>query len=1006
MTRLKDRFRLRPDRLSAATVAAALVVAARLLAAEPPDVQRIFAEHCLECHGPDKAKGGLRLTSREGALKELKSGAKAVVPGNLAESELINRITTDDADDKMPPKDKKPLKSVEIAALKQWVAKGADWPVHWAYQSIKRPAPPAVQDPAWPRNEIDRFVLAQLETKKLRPSPEADRYTLIRRLSYDLLGLPPTPDEADAFVADKSPDAYEKLADRMLASPHFGERWGRHWLDRARYADSDGYEKDNPRPDAWRYRDSVIDAVNRDLPFDQFTIEQLAGDLLPNATPEQKLATAFHRQTLTNTEGGADKEQFRVEATFDRTETTASVWLAHTFTCARCHTHKYDRISQNEYYQLFAFFNDADETTGQIKISDQAVRDYELAKVKHGAQMKALEEKLAAAKKEITTRQTAWEQDLQKRLATSAAGEPEVKPAKIVSVTSKSKATFKAQPDGSQLATGKQGANDTYTVVVELPSERVSGLRLDVLPDSSLPGKGPGRSKDGNFVLSEIAVRADTAIALHSPHADFSQGRWAVADAVDGKLDTGWGIAPQFGKEHHATFYFGRAIDGAKTRRITVTLEQQYGKGDHSIGRFRIAALTGETIETIAPLSVREILEMPASDRGEEQLKRLGDYFAKIDPVAQQAAEQLAAATAAAPKPPTMDVRIFTERTEPRETKVLHRGEFLSPTDLVEPAGPAILAPIKARNGSRPDRLDLARWLVSPENPLTPRVIVNQLWLHLFGEGIVRTPGDFGVRGEKPTHPELLDWLASEFVKSGWSRKHMVRLIVTSATYRQRSEVRPELVEIDPLNLLLARQNRLRVEGEIVRDLHLAASGLLSTKVGGPSVFPPMPPEIAKISYANNFRWTEATDEARYRRGMYTFFKRTAPYPDLVTFDCPDANLVSIKRNVSNTPLQALTTLNATSFAEAARAMAKRLLADPDDAARIAHCFRLCVVRPAQPQELSALTALLGKAREYYASHPEEAKTMAGKLTPIPEAAALTATARIVMNTDEFITRE
>jgi mono/diheme cytochrome c family protein len=981
-------------------LAALLALSIRAGATEAPDVQRIFADHCLECHGPDKSKGGLTLTSREAALKELKSGARAVVPGDLQESELIQRILTDDADDKMPPKDKKPLKPAEIDALKQWVASGAEWKVHWAYLPVQRPAAPKAGNP------IDAFVRAQLEAKKITPSPEADRYTLIRRLYYDLLGLPPTPDEADAFATDTAPDAYEKLVDRTLASPHFGERWGRHWLDRARYADSDGYEKDNARPEAWRYRDWVIEAVNRDLPFDQFTIEQLAGDLLPNATPEQKLATAFHRQTLTNTEGGADKEQFRVEATFDRTETTASVWLAHTFTCARCHTHKYDRLSQREYYQLFSFFNDADETTAQIKISDQAVADYEQQKAKHGVQLKALEAKLASVEKEIATRQGAWEQDLRARLMQAPAGEPQPKPAKIASVTSKGKVTFKALPDGSQLATSKQAAKDTYTVAVELPPGRVTGLRLEVLPDASLPGKGPGRSKAGNFVLSEISARAETAIALHSAAADFSQNGWPVANAIDGQADTGWGIQPQFGQAHQATFYFARAVDGAKTKRLTVALDQQYKGGDHGIGRFRIVALVGETAETIAPLAIREILEMPATDRGAEQLGKLRDFFASVDPVAQQAHDQLTAAQAAAPKPPFMDVRIFTERTEPRETKVLHRGEFLSPTDPVEPGTPAIIPPVKARAGGRPDRLDLARWLVAPENPLTSRVIANQFWLHLFGEGIVRTPGDFGVRGEKPSHPELLDWLASELVQSGWSGKHLIRLIVTSATYRQRSEVRPELAEIDPLNLLLARQNRPRVEGEIVRDLHLAVSGLLSPKIGGPSVFPPMPPEIAKISYANNFKWNENTDENRYRRGMYTFFKRTAPYPDLIAFDCPDANLTSVKRGISNTPLQALTTLNAQGFIEAARAMAKRLLADADDAARVTHCFRLCLIRPPQPGELATLTALLGKAREYYAAHADEAKTMAGNLTPSNEAAALTATARIVMNTDEFITRE
>ncbi len=982
-----------------------LFLATAALAAEPPDVQRIFAEHCLECHGPDKAKGGLTLTSREAVLKELESGARAVVPGDLKQSELIARILSTDADEQMPPKKKKPLQPAEVAALKKWVVSGAEWKIHWAYESVKRVEPPKIQNPKAPvRNPIDAFILARLAAKSLGSSPEANRYTLIRRLSYDLLGLPPTPEEADTFVADRASDAYEKLVERLLASPHFGERWGRHWLDRARFADSDGYEKDNARPDAWRYRDWVIDAVNRDMPFDQFTVEQLAGDLLPNATPEQKLATAFHRQTLTNTEGGADKEQFRVEATFDRTETTAGVWLAHTFTCARCHTHKYDRLSQREYYQMFAFFNDAEDTTAPIKISDAAVREYEQSKAKHGAKLKDLEAKLAAVTKEVASRQVAWEKDLQIRLQTAAAGEPKIVPAKILSVTSAGKTTFKALPDGSQLATGKVPAKDTYTVTIELPTARVSGLRVEALPDDSLPRKGPGRSAGGNFVLTEIGVRTDGKVPLHSPHADHSQVNWPVEAVIDGQPETGWGIAPQTGKEHAATFYFARVVDGAKTRKLTVTLDQQYKSGSHSLGRFRIGVLVGETAETIAPLAVREVLEMPAADRGEDQAKIVRDYFAKVDPVAQQAAEQLAAANAAAPKPPFMDVRVLT--TKQRETKVLHRGEFLSPTDLVEPGGPSIVPAIKTRNGERADRLDLARWLVSPENPLTPRVIANQFWMHLFGEEIVRTPGDFGVRGEKPTHPELLDWLASELVRNGWSRKQLIRTIVTSATYRQRSEMRPELAEIDPLNLLLARQNRVRLDAEIVRDVHLAVSGLLSSKIGGPSVFPPLPPGVAEIRYANNFKWAEAKDESRFRRGMYTFFKRTAPYPDLIVFDCPDANSVSLKRNISNTPLQALTTLNSRAFAEAAQAMAKRLLADADDAARLQHCVRLCLTRPATTAELATLGRLLDQARAYYTTHPDEAKAAAGDADRAIEVAALAATVRIVMNTDEFITRE
>ncbi len=978
------------------------------LAAEPKEAPRIFAEHCLECHGPDKAKGGLTLTDRKGALKELKSGARAVVPGDLEASELITRITSEDPDEKMPPEDKKPLQPAEIEALKQWVASGAEWQVHWPYRPLASPAVPPVKDSAWTRGEIDRFVLGKLEATRIRPSAEADRYTLIRRIYYDLLGLPPTPEEADAFVNDTAPDAYERLVDRTLASPHFGERWGRHWLDRARYADSDGYEKDNARPDAWRYRNWVIEAVNRDLPIDQFTVEQLAGDLLPNATPEQKVATAFHRQTLTNTEGGVDKEQFRVEAVFDRTETTGAVWLGHTVLCARCHTHKYDQLTHREYYQLFAFFNNADETTAPTPISAQAVSDYEQAKIRHGAQMHGLEAKLAAVQKELVTRQTAWEEEIRGRLAEAPAGEPRPLPAKIASVTSKGGVKFKALPDGSQLATGKQAARDTYTAVVELPPEQISGIRLELLPHDSLPGRGPGRSEAGSFVLSEIKVRAGGTVALHSPSADFSQGEWPVEAVLDDKAGTGWAVAPQFGKEHHAAFYFVRPVDGAREKRLTVTLDQQYPKDNHSIGRFRLVVLARETAGTIAPANLHEILEMPVADRSQEQQAALREYFAMADPKAQQASEQLTAARAAAPKPPIMDVRVLAQRAEPRETRVLHRGEFLSPAEPAEPGTPAILPPIKPRQDGPPDRLDLARWLVSAQNPLTPRVIVNQIWAHLFGKGLVRTPGDFGVRGDKPTHPELLDWLANALVKNGWSRKQTIRAIVTSATYRQRSVYRPEVAEADPLNLLLHRQNRLRVEGEIVRDLNLAVSGLLSRKIGGPSVFPPMPPEIAAISYANNFKWKESAGEDRLRRGMYTFFKRTAPHPDLVTFDCPDANLAAVERGLSNTPLQALTTLNAQSFTEAARAMAKRLLAEPhvDDTARLTRCFRLCVLRPPGRPEIARLASLLGAARAFYLQHPDEAKAMAGEGTPVEEAAAWAATTRIVMNTDEFITRE
>ncbi|MEQ1860022.1 MAG: PSD1 and planctomycete cytochrome C domain-containing protein [Chthoniobacteraceae bacterium] len=958
------------------------------------DIQPLFAEYCFECHGPDKAKGGLVLTSRDAVLKELESGDHAVVPGNLEQSTLITRLFSTDADEMMPPKKKeKRPKPAEIELIKKWIASGAEWSVHWAYRPIVKPKT---------TSSIDAFVRATLAEKKIAPSPEADRHTLIKRVFYDLLGLPPTPEEVDAFVNDKSPDAYAKLVERALASPHFGERWGRHWLDRARYADSDGYEKDKARPDAWRYRDWVIEAVNRDMPFDQFSIEQLAGDLLPNPTPEQILATAFHRQTLTNTEGGVDQEQFRNEAVFDRTETTGSVWLAHTVGCARCHNHKYDQISQAEYYRMFAFFNNAAETNAKVGVSAAELAAFEKKNAAHAAKLRALQAKLAKARAPLFDKLLDWEKETNARLVAVGANKPDPEPLALESVTSDGGTKWLVREDHSATANSAGKDKENYTVVATLPAAQISALRLDVLADTLLPGQGPGRSPNGNFVLSEIEVRTDAGpVELHSPGADFSQKGFLVAAAIDGKPETGWGVGGGVGKSHDATFRFVRPIDGAKTPRITVTLSHQYGK-EHAIGRFRLVGLEGETSESIVPAELKRLLAIGSEKWTNESKDQIVDWLVKLDPAASAAADALEAAEESGPKPPLMDVRVLAQRRVPRKTHVFHRGEFLSPAELVRPGTPAILPPIKGRNGE-PDRLDFAHWLVSRDNPLTARVIVNQFWMHLFGEGLVRTPADFGVRGDRPTHAELLDWLASEFVAKGWSRKQLIRIIMTSATYRQRSDTRADLNDLDPRNTLLARQNRLRVEGEVVRDLHLAAGGLLSRKIGGPSVFPPQPPEIAALSYAGNFKWTDSKGDDRYRRGMYTFFKRTAPYPDLMTFDCPDANTANIRRTVSNTPLQALTTLNADTFNEAARALAARALkAGGDDNARLSCAFQLCLVRAPRSEESAALLGLLNDARAYYATHADDAKKMGGDI----ETAAWTGVTRIILNTDEFITRE
>ncbi|MFN8705575.1 MAG: DUF1549 and DUF1553 domain-containing protein, partial [Planctomyces sp.] len=748
-------------------------------------------------------------------------------------------MSTNDPEKMMPPEGDR-LSPDEVTILRAWIDQGCVWPEsenvaeqkirHWAYEPIQRSVVPDVRQTEWVRNPIDQFVLAELEKLSITPSPEADRYTLIRRLSLDLTGLLPTIEEVDAFVKDERPNAWELLVEKHLASPHYGERWGRHWLDMARYADSDGFEKDNPRPDAFLWRDWVINAINADMPFDQFTIEQLAGDLLPGATLQQKLATAFHRQTLTNTEGGTDKEQWRVEACFDRTETTGAVWMGLTIGCARCHTHKYDAITQREYYQLFAVYNNGDEQTFIMPKSDEEIAAYAAARPVWEASLADLSGQLKAAQEKLTAEFDAWEM------------------------------------------------------------------------------------KARNDALASLA---------------------------------------------------GQAVPPA---------------------------------DPPIPDNIRRILQIPPAERSDTQRQQLQEHFSSLQPSTAELLKAVQELKKKEPVKPEWTVRNIAQRVqEPRTTFVFRRGEFLEPVKdaAVNPGGISTLPPLRSReNGTPADRLDLARWLVSPDHPLTPRVTVNHVWRLLFGAGLVRTPNDFGVRGEKPTHPALLDWLASEFmgqrsptddvhIVSPWSRKSLIRMIVTSSTYRQSSRHRSELRDSDPNNVWLARQNRLRVEGEIVRDLCLNAAGLLSKKIGGPSVYPPLPPGIAELSYANNFKWQVSEGPDRYRRGMYTFFKRTAPHPNLTMFDCPDANLTCVERRTSNTPLQALTVLNNETFAEAAKSFAAGMHAKSDrsDEDRLTEAFHICLARQPSPEERQSLQKLLDDARVWYRDHAEDATKLTEQIS-------------------------
>ena len=983
------------------------------------EIQPIFAENCADCHGPDTQKAGLNLMDERIIRSPLKSGKRALVEGNPDGSELIRRMTTEDADELMPPPTHgNRLEPAQVSLLREWIEEGGSWNQHWAYRPLSDPSLPSVKDAGWVRNSIDRFVLAKLEANGMHPSPQADRNSLIKRVSYDLVGLPPSRSDVEAFHSDTSPVAYSRLVNRLLASSHFGERWGRHWLDKARYADSDGYEKDRSRMNAWRYRDWVINAINTDMPFDRFTIEQLAGDLLPDATDTQRLATAFNRQTLTNTEGGTDQEQWRVAAVMDRTETLGSVWLGLTVGCARCHNHKYDELTLKEYYKLYAYFNNADEANTNVPRSREAITKFKNAKKAHDSKVNTIEatlkNRVTALKQQLPT----LEQSLRDEIASRKTESVEFHRMELLKASAdvSNQVRFTKKDDDSLLVSGENPAKAEYELYYKTRLNQLTGIRLEVLPDDSLGAKGPGRTPHGNFVLNEVRIYATTSpdfnnnklklMALGQASANYSQKDWPAKNAIDGKggagtKGTGWAIGNQYGKPHTLDITLAKPLETKSDIHLHIVLDQEYGT-QHTIGRFRMVARTGHFPTDGIPEHVVRILEKDRGQRTEVDNESLFTFLQSQDSEAASIQSELETLKGNTPKPPVMNVRVVSQRkNNPRTTHILHRGEFKQPREKVVAGTLTTLPPI--RNRDEGDRLDLDRWLVNGQNPLVPRVTVNQIWANLFGEGLVRTLNDFGVRGDPPTHPALLDWLAGEYVRRNWSRKALIRLITQSATYQQASTHRPELADMDPGNHLLHRQNRFRVEAEIVQDLTLAASGQLSAKIGGASVYPPLPSGVAELSYANNFEWNVSQGEDRYRRGMYTFFKRTSPHPNLITFDCPDSNVTCLKRTISNTPIAALATLNNSVFSDAAKAMAKRLIREQDsDPNRIHLGFELCAARTPSLEEMEAFTGLLQKAKRYYAENEDEAKAFNGS----QEASAWAALTRIFLNLDEFITRE
>lgn len=1147
-------------------------------------VRHILSRNCYACHGPDSAarKVNLRLDTRAGALAP-RPGGPAIVPGEADESKLVMRVLSFDESYKMPPPESgKQLTDEEIDLLTRWIDQGAKYADHWAFVPPTRPDPPTLRESSWPRNAIDSFILARLERDGIKHADPAPAATLARRAALDLTGLPLTPAEIEAFTGDTSPQAYEKLVDRLLASPRYGERMAVDWLDAARYADTNGYHIDNGR-EMWPWRDWVIGAFNANMPFDEFTIEQLAGDLLPGATRDQKIATGFNRNHMINFEGGAIPEEYLNEYVIDRTVTTGTVWMGLTIGCARCHEHKFDPISQKEFYEFYAFFDNVaeiglDGQKGNAAPFIRAPRREQAGQLDQlQSEIERLTAKLDAPMPAVDVKQARWQAQTSARLA----GRWNV--VTPIEMKSTGGATLTPLEDGSILASGENPETDSYELRLRTDQIGITGIRLEALMDESLTESGPGRAPNGNVVLTEFEVSAAPVAApddvqrveLSAAHADYSQPKFPIRGAIDGDANTGWATGSHIERQEHvAVFVPERPIGFASGTELRIRIRHDSQFAQHALGRFRIAlttdpdvfremspvrlgdwwtigpfqaksgkeafetafepeqsvelsvalqggayrwarrvdftdgelhTLSGENSATYLyrtifaptarrvtlslgsddaikvwlnqrivhqndvargaapdqdfvtlnleagenrllmkivnfggmyafyfdkreeqsgdpPLDVARILSIPSEDRSEAELAHLrGFYRARHSPEWKALSEQLASlnkhkAELLAKVPTTM---VMAERDEPRMAHLLKRGQYNEPADVVHPGVPAFLPPLPVTE--TPNRLTLARWLVDPSHPLTARVTVNRLWQMVFGIGLVKTAEDFGTQGDPPSNPDLLDWLAVEFIESGWDVKHMMRLMVTSATYRQSSRVSPELCAHDPKNRLLGRGPRFRLPAEMIRDNALAISGLLVERIGGPSVKPYQPPNLwrdvsyepAEKTYTQQVYRQSAGDDL-YRRTMYSFWKRSSPPPRLTTFDAPSRETCRVRRARTNTPLQALTLLNDPTYIEASRALAQRMHREGGASAdeRIAFAFRLATARPPGQKELHTLHALYDSERQEYEQHHAEAHELLAvgdserdKALPVEDLAAWTTVASVILNLDETITK-
>ncbi|MFK8110572.1 MAG: PSD1 and planctomycete cytochrome C domain-containing protein [Rubripirellula sp.] len=986
------------------------------------DIRPILSENCVFCHGPDEAtrEADLRLDTPEGAETVIESG-------NSSESELLRRIVASDHDELMPPADSnRALTPKQIDLLRDWIDQGAKWEQHWSFRPITAPPVPKVasQESAPVRNPIDAFVQSKLAERKMAPSGEAPRATLIRRLSLDLTGLPPSPEQVEAFLADETPNAYERLVDRLLDSPTYGQRMAWDWLDAARYADTNGYQGDRERT-MWPWRDWVVDAFNQNMPYDQFTIWQLAGDLLPNATHEQKLATAFCRNHMINGEGGRIAEENRVEYVMDMSETMGTIWLGLTLNCCRCHDHKYDPITNAEYYQFFSFFNQTPvkgnggdaQMAPNLPTPSQA-QATQLANLRK--EIESLDAELQAMSKQLAPQQKQWEQDEQSRLANATQWHP-LSAQNVFA----NRVRVRSLDDKSVLTSGPTADNDTYTFFAKAELKKISAVRLEALRHSSMVGGSLSQASSGNFVLTEIEVsqvetESDDSkpIPFATAEATFEQGSLTAAAAIDGKSGTGWAVwdGKLVDRDHTAVFRFKDPIEPQPNAMLKIVLRHDSKHAKHNLGRFRLSVTDSADSKLAAPLDdFLAAIRTPVAQRSDAHRKLISRKHRQSSAQYKSLAEKRAGLVAKRTKIENglPKVMVMADMETQRESFILERGLYNKPTEKVIAKLPDFL-PAGADSEQEGNRLKLARWLVDKENPLPARVTVNRFWQQVFGIGLVKTTEDFGAQGEIPVQMDLLNWLSDHFREDGWNVKNLMRLIVTSHTYRQSSKISsPEVYERDPANRLLARGPRYRLPSWMLRDQALAVGGLLSSSEGGPAVNSYQPPGVWEEASFGKKVYKQDEGDKLYRRSLYTFWRRIiAP---TMFFDNASRQTCTVKASRTNTPLHALQTLNDVTYVEAARMLAESALQSEfeSDSGRINFVMRRSLARDASEAEQQVLIGGLQRTREQYVDSPADAVKLISmgasarddSLDSI-EHAAWTSLCLAVLNLDETLNRE